>query len=43
MAVNRAESMKCTDGPFLRTAARVAAGGRDIDERIVDKMNEVNA
>ena len=43
VAVNRAESMKCTDGPFLRTATRVAAGGRDIDERIVDKMNEVNA
>jgi hypothetical protein len=29
--------------PFLRTAMKVAAGGRDIDVRIVDKMNEVNA
>ena len=35
--------MKCTDGPCLRTAATTAAGGGDIDERIVDKINEVNA
>jgi len=39
-AVHAADSMKCTDG---RSTAADAGGGPAIEERIVDKMNEVNA